>query len=202
MPCKTCGLTGHYAKTCKKKTIQMSKLLNVVEVENVVIENVEKKKIKTTYYCYILQQKDNPNSLNYIGYTVNYTRRLRQHNCIIKGGAYFTKNRGPWEFLAVMTCPSWNAIRAMQVEWLAKHPTRTRKTPRCFYGSLGRINSLIEIFNRIPAEEEISMFIHDSFYSRAMNLHLPQNVKIYAELSGLITNNLVLESIINNNIKL
>ena len=99
------------------------------------------------YYCYILQQKDKPNSLNYVGYTVNYTRRLRQHNSIIKGGAIFTKNRGPWEFLAVMSCPSWNAIRAMQVEWLIKHPTRTRKTPRCFYGSLGKINSLIEIFN-------------------------------------------------------
>ena len=148
-------------------------------LENVLVETFKK------YFCYILQQKDKPNSLNYVGYTVNYTRRLRQHNSIIKGGAIFTKKRGPWEFLAVMSCPSWNAIRAMQVEWLIKHPTRTRKTPRCFYGSLGKINSLIEIFNRIPVEEEINIYIHESFYLHAIGLNLPQNVKIYTELINI-----------------
>lgn len=149
-------------------------------LENVLTETPLKK-----YFCYILQQKDKPNPLNYVGYTVNYTRRLRQHEGILKGGAYFTKNRGPWEFLAVITCPSWNAIRAMQVEWLIKHPTRTRKTPRCFYGSLGKINSLVEIFNRIPVEEEIHLYIHESFYLHAIGLNLPQNVKIYTELINI-----------------
>ena len=28
----------------------------------------------------------------------------------------YTHNRGPWEFLAVSYCPSWNNIRAVQVE--------------------------------------------------------------------------------------
>lgn len=157
----------------------------ILENTNTLLENVLTEIPFKKYFCYILQQKDKPNSLNYVGYTVNYTRRIRQHNGIIKGGAIFTKNRGPWEFLAVMSCPSWNAIRAMQVEWLSKHPTRTRKTPRCFYGSLGKINSLIEIFNRIPAEEEIHLYIHDSFYSHAVGLNLPKNVKIYAELNDI-----------------
>jgi predicted GIY-YIG superfamily endonuclease len=191
MPCKKCGLVGHYSKTCKKIIENITDELIVGQDEEKCCTSVEKKKKEEKpkkYYCYILQQKDNPRSLNYIGYTVNYTRRLRQHNGDLMGGAFFTKNRGPWEFLCVLSCPSWNNIRAMQVECLAKHPTRTRKTPRCFYGCLGRINSLIEIFNRIPVEEEISIYIHDSFYSYAQNLNLPRNVKIYDELSGINMN--------------
>lgn len=198
MPCKKCGLGGHYSKTCKKIIENITNELMVSQDEDPPIFVVEKKEEKTkTYYCYILQQKDKPNSLNYVGYTVNYNRRIRQHNGIIKGGAFYTKNRGPWEFLCVMTSPSWNNIRAMQVEWLAKHPTRKRKRPKCFSGSLGRINSLLEIFNRIPVEEEINIYIHESFYSQSQKLNLPRNVKIYTELSGIdIPNNLVLDSTI------
>ena len=188
MPCKKCRLIGHNSKTCKKIIENITNEVIIVgKTEEMSlpfpVSPVEKPK---TYYCYILQQKDNPKSLNYVGYTVNYNRRIRQHNGIIKGGAFYTKNRGPWEFLAVMTSPSWNNIRAMQVEWLTKHPTRSRKTPRCFYGCLGRINSLIEIFNRIPSEEEVSIYVHDSFHSHTVSLNLPKNVKIYSELSGLM----------------
>ena len=201
MPCKKCGLVGHYSKTCKKIIENITNELIVAQDEKKcstsVVEKKKKEEKTKTYFCYILQQKDKLNSLNYVGYTVNYNRRIRQHNGIIKGGAFFTKNRGPWEFLCVMTCPSWNNIRAMQVEWLAKHPTRTRKRPKCFSGSIGRINSLLEIFNRIPVEENVNIYINESFHTHAQNLNLPRNVKIYAELSG-ITNNLVLDSIIND----
>ena len=153
-----------------------------LNIPDSIVENENTKK----YYCYILQQKDNPNALNYVGYTVNYNRRLRQHNGVIKGGAFFTKNRGPWEFLVVMTSPSWNNIsRAMQIEWLAKHPTRTRIRPKCFSGSLGRINSLVEICQRIPEEEELNIYIHESFHSIATNCNLPRNVILHAELSDI-----------------
>ncbi len=56
------------------------------------------------HFCYILQQVGKPHLCNYVGYTVNFGRRIRQHNQLIRGGARFTKNRGPWEFLVVMTC--------------------------------------------------------------------------------------------------
>lgn len=158
-----------------------------IDINDSIIENVENVENKNSkkYYCYILQQKDKPNPLNYVGYTVNYNRRLRQHNGIIKGGAFFTKNRGPWEFLVVMTSSSWNNIRAMQTEWLIKHPTRTRKTPKCFYGSLGRINSLVEICQRIPEEEELNIYIHTSFHSIATNCNLPRNVILHIELINI-----------------
>ena len=186
MPCKKCGLVGHYSKTCKKIIENITNELIVAQDEKKcstsVVEKKKKEEKTKTYFCYILQQKDKLNSLNYVGYTVNYNRRIRQHNGIIKGGAFFTKNRGPWEFLVVMTCPSWDSIKAMQTEWLIKHPTRKRKILKCFKGAQGRINSLVEIFKRIPEEEKIEMYVHPTYYDQAVNLNLPKNVSLRAKL--------------------
>ena len=52
-----------------------------------------------------------------------------------------------------------------QVEWLIKHPTRKRKRQKCFSGSIGRIKSLTEIIYRIPAKEEVIIYIHPNFQS-------------------------------------
>jgi predicted GIY-YIG superfamily endonuclease len=116
--------------------------------------------------------------LNYVGYTVDYNHRLRQHCGILKGGAFYTKNRGPWEFLAVIHCSSWNNIRALQVEWLIKHPTRKRKKPKYSSSSEGRIKSLVEFFDRIPLEEGINIYIHPEFQKLTETLNLPNNIKI------------------------
>jgi predicted GIY-YIG superfamily endonuclease len=171
MPCSICKLSGHNSRTCISS------------------ENIDKKVLKPElnkkYYCYILQQTDRINSLNYVGYTVNFNRRIRQHNELIKGGAFYTKRKGPWQFLAVMTCSSWNNIRALQVEWLTKHPTRKRKRPRCFTGSSGRIKSLVEIFKRVPIEEQINVFVHPNFYSLALELDFPDNITLRNNLLDL-----------------
>ena len=71
----------------------------------------------------------------------------------------------------------------MQNEWLIKHPERKRKVLKCFKGANGRINSLIEIFKRIPEEEEIKMYVHPDYYNQAVNLNLPENVNIQEELN-------------------
>lgn len=134
-------------------------------------------KIVRTHYCYILQQKEKEYKLlNYVGYTVNVKRRIRQHNCEIVGGARYTKHRGPWEYLLQMTCSTWDHIRGLQVEWLIKHPTRKRKRPKEFSGSLGRIKSLLEIFKRVPINETIKVYIHEDFYENAVTLNLPSNI--------------------------
>lgn len=201
MTCKICKLIGHNSRTCQasypKSEPQID--IGIDSEENIIISSLSNDEIpelkgdtcietlnsNKRYYCYILQQDNKVNSLNYVGYTVNFNRRIRQHNCIIKGGARYTKNRGPWSFLAVMTCSSWNNIRAMQVEWLIKHPTRTRKRHKCFSGSLGRVNSLVEIFKRIPSEEKIDIYIHDDFMLNALNLKFPQNIEIKKDLNDL-----------------
>jgi predicted GIY-YIG superfamily endonuclease len=195
MPCKICKLVGHNSRTCQKSLKIEPKIdseINNNDKDDVIILSPANDEITMTcreidiptkrYYCYILQQDNKINSLNYVGYTVNFNRRIRQHNCIIKGGARYTKNRGPWSFLAVMTCSSWNNIRAMQVEWLIKHPTRARKRQKCFSGSLGRTNSLVEIFKRIPSEEKIDIYIHPDFIENALNLTFPENIEIKQNL--------------------
>lgn len=167
MPCKKCHMIGHNSRTCKSE-------LN--EVEN---PYKDKK-----HYCYILQQSEigDKKSLNYIGYTVNYNRRIRQHNGIIKGGAFYTRNRGPWEFLAIFHCPTWNNIRGLQTEWLLKHPNRKRRREKRFSGSLGKINSLFDICQRIPTEEKVEVYIHPNFHKVALGISLPDNIKILSEL--------------------
>ena len=170
MPCKLCHQIGHNSRTCSSKKILLPLPLPLP---------LPLKK----NYCYILQQKNKLKSLNYVGYTVNYNRRLRQHCGIIQGGAIYTKNRGPWEFLAILHCPTWDRIRALQVEWLIKHPTRKKKRLKCFQGSLGKIKSLIEIFHRIPKEETIMLYIHPTFYSTATlsDICLFKNVTLFSE---------------------
>jgi hypothetical protein len=81
-----------------------------------------------------------------------------------------------------MTCPSWGNIRALQTEWLIKHPLRKRKVLKCFKGAKGRTNSLVEIFKRTPDEEKIEMYIHPDYYNQAVNLNLPENVSLRAKL--------------------
>jgi structure-specific endonuclease subunit SLX1 len=94
------------------------------------------------YYCYIIRSTNPayPNS-TYNGSTNNLTRRLRQHNGEIVGGAKATKGKGPWVYLAI-----WEGfeskIEALSCEWRIKHPTNQRKRPSKYNGIKGRIKSL------------------------------------------------------------
>jgi predicted GIY-YIG superfamily endonuclease len=129
----------------------------------------------TKYYCYILgqsKQLQKGTGKTYNGYTVNLNRRLRQHNGEIKGGAFATKGIGPWEFIAVMTCSTWTNVRAMQVEWLIRYPTRKKPRPTSYAGAKGRISSLVEICKRLD-DDSVRLYIHPVFYEYACGLGLP-----------------------------
>lgn len=127
-----------------------------------------------TYYVYIIV---NPAGRTYIGYTVNPKRRLRQHCGILVGGARATKCSTEWTFLLIMTCYTWTASRAMQVEWLVKHPQRKKKILSSFRGIDGRIFSLKEICSRVD-NDNINIFIRDDLLSKANELDLPENITI------------------------
>ena len=74
---------------------------------------------KMPYYVYWIQSGQRA----YIGATVDPTRRLRQHNGDIAGGARRTRNRGPWHFRCVVSgFRTWK--EALQYEWAAKYYTR------------------------------------------------------------------------------
>ncbi len=52
--------------------------------------------------CYLLVSKESSNA-TYIGYTVNPSRRIKQHNGgVRKGGARKTSRRGPWYLLNIV----------------------------------------------------------------------------------------------------
>lgn len=97
---------------------------------------------KSKYYCYIIRST-NPNYLNstYNGSTNNLTRRLRQHNGEIAGGAKATKGKGPWVYFVI-----WEGFRtkceALSCEWRIKHPTNSKKRPAKYNGVNGRVKSL------------------------------------------------------------
>ena len=77
------------------------------------------------FFVYVLQCTDGS---TYVGATVDPDHRLRQHNGIIKGGAYATtmkvKNGCIWERICCVTgFPDW--VAALQFEWRWKHLSRT-----------------------------------------------------------------------------
>ena len=188
MPCKKCKQSGHNSRTCSVLEpniipLDVDAVPNIIpldaslETNNVALENIPIPKPNETdkkYFCYILGQTRQLNSgtgRTYNGYTVNLKRRLRQHNGEIKGGAFATKGIGPWEFIAVMTCDTWNNVRAMQVEWLIRYPTRKKPRPTSFAGAKGRISSLVEVCKRL-GDDSVRLYIHPTFYDYASSLEL------------------------------
>ena len=125
-----------------------------------------------------LHPRDDSPRRTYNGYTVDLRHRLRQHNGEIKGGAFATKNRGPWEFIAVMTCLEWTNVRAMKVEWLIRYPTRKKPRPTEFSGPQGRINGLVEVVNRMD-EPSIHLYVNTLFYD---SVKLPDRVKLFRSM--------------------
>jgi len=187
MPCTKCRQSGHNSRTCKSEPVVDMVPVQDAEIQSALeltqesapatqLEHPTKSKSKETkYYCYILgqsKQLQKGTGKTYNGYTVNLNRRLRQHNGEIKGGAYATKGIGPWEFIAVMTCDTWTNVRAMQVEWLIRYPTRKKPRPTSYAGARGRISSLVEICKRLD-DDSVRLYIHPMFYEFACGLGLP-----------------------------
>lgn len=92
--------------------------------------------------CYILRNLEFAyRQRTYNGSTNDLTRRLRQHNREISGGAKATKF-GTWEYCAVLTGLE-NYKNALSCEWRIKHPSgKPGKRSNKFYGPIGRIKSL------------------------------------------------------------
>lgn len=131
------------------------------------------------FFCYIIS---NDSDRTYNGYTVNLTKRLRQHNGLIKGGAKATHNRGPWEYLVVLTSPCWDSIStAMQHEWSIKYPTRRRPRPKQYNGKTGRLESLVHVFKhmkKLNCEKIICKVRYD---------YLPMMTDLCAEFQDMVT---------------
>jgi len=126
-------------------------------------------------FCYILM---NTNDYTYNGYTCNLTRRIRQHNSLIKGGAKCTSGRGPWEYVAIITSSDESAFtkqRALSLEWHVKYPTNKRPRPKEFNGALGRLASLELVFSNpkfADIKDSLTVYIKDDLVSH-VNTSVP-----------------------------
>ena len=97
---------------------------------------------------------------SYIGYTNDFFRRWKQHNCILKGGAKYTtiNNKNSWEPICIIdgfVCKK----EAMRCEWKLK---RAR-------GYLNRIKNIDYIFNN-----------EEQFTKKGANINT-LNLKIYTK---------------------
>jgi predicted GIY-YIG superfamily endonuclease len=99
------------------------------------------------WYCYILKNNTYENK-TYNGSTNNITRRLRQHNGELVGGAKYTKKYGDnnWHVYFLMT-GFIDHKNCLQAEWKIKYPDNKRPRPKKYDGYDGRIKGVNDILN-------------------------------------------------------
>jgi len=120
---------------------------------------------KVEWYCYLLKSATNKHNRTYNGSTNDLTRRLRQHNGEIAGGAKATSRNRPWHYYAILSgFPDHN--NALSCEWRIKHPTNSRRRPAKYCGVNGRILGLNEV---LKLEKWTKPCVH---LNKDMNLRL------------------------------
>ena len=116
-------------------------------------------------FCYILHCPGSKATYN--GYTVCPSRRIRQHNGEIRGGAKATQRCSPrWEYAVIITSPdpTFTKHKAMSLEWSIHYPTNKRPRPKEYSGILGRIKSLSLVFaNQKFAGIPLNIYVADQF---------------------------------------
>tara|TARA_Y100000389_G_C17287321_1_gene426152 strand:+ start:101 stop:520 length:420 start_codon:yes stop_codon:yes gene_type:complete len=91
------------------------------------------------WFLYIISNK----CYTYVGVSPDPTRRLRQHNGEIKGGAKYTTSKGSgWKHICLVS-GFRNKIESMQFEWAVKH-----FPPRSAGGLINRVKKLYGVLNK------------------------------------------------------
>lgn len=125
---------------------------------------------------YIL--RDTTSRRTYNGFTNNTSRRLRQHNGELVGGARATRMRpaGAWEFVAILSAKEADGSpvskrRALSIEWSVRYPTNRRPRPREFATPEGRIRSLALVLSNPKFRGlEWEVRVHPEFRELAASL--------------------------------
>lgn len=139
------------------------------------------------YLCYLIHLDE---KFTYIGVTNNFTRRLRQHNNEIKGGAKYTTNlikqkkNTVWKaWVTVEQFPSYQT--ALQFEWMWKYLSRKLINKQPLSPIQRRLNALDQLLKREKATSNSQIRISD------MNLSIQWHEKLSEESQ---TNLITLES--------
>jgi predicted GIY-YIG superfamily endonuclease len=84
---------------------------------------IDSQHIPSDHICYIL--KSSVSNKIYIGYTVNFQRRIRQHNGELVGGAKKTRKYRPWYPICLIR-GFYDASSALRFEYRLQHPIMRR----------------------------------------------------------------------------
>lgn len=110
-----------------------------------------------SYFVYLIQSK----TRFYIGATVDPTKRLRQHNGEIAGGARRTHNRGPWHYECVISgFRTWK--EALQYEWAAKYYSKLCRGVVSKRAAIETLNSRDKWTSNSPPASEVSLSVEYS----------------------------------------
>ena len=130
------------------------------------------------YHCYCLRSKDPKHPYkNYVGFTTNPERRLKQHNGILKnGGAWKTRRSGrPWEFVVLVSGFPTHKM-ALQFEWAWQHPgksllvraaigekaARSLQRKRATPGEMCKLKTLLECCPDLYGRNKLALnFLHE-----------------------------------------
>jgi predicted GIY-YIG superfamily endonuclease len=118
-----------------------------------------------SYYVYIIKGIQNNKIKFYIGCTNNLTRRLKQHNRELVGGAKSTINFS-WKYIAILSNIP-NNITALQLEWKLKNTSKKTNI-------ILRINAFLEYLekhnkpstNAQVLDYKILFSLHDELYNK------------------------------------
>lgn len=95
------------------------------------------------YSVYLL--KHSVHNKTYLGITNNLERRLRQHNCEIKGGAKYTSSflqNGKWEYHCIVT--NLSKSEALSYERIIKNKRRKGKGKNALEKRMYLINEVFK----------------------------------------------------------
>lgn len=142
------------------------------------------------FHCYLLRSLNPDHPLKtYIGFTTNPSRRLRQHNGILKaGGANRTKKSGrPWTFVAILH-GFQDKITALQFEWAWQNVDKSK----AFREALGGNDALARKMKRRLGPnarlDELRWLIKDvqPFCLYSLTVYFPERV-YYEIFRGIVS---------------
>jgi predicted GIY-YIG superfamily endonuclease len=120
----------------------------------------------------------NPAGKTYNGYTIDFERRIRQHNGELVGGAKYTSAQGgPWLYLIRLVCPFLTHRRALSMEWSMKYPTNRRPCPARYRTPQGRIEAMALVLSNPKfadvVEAGLGLCVEPGFLSAIQSLLAP-----------------------------
>lgn len=116
----------------------VKKQIRLIVVSKKDINNKKDYLLPSDHMCYVI--KSETSRRIYVGYTIDFNRRIRQHNGEIVGGAKKTENDRPW----VPICKIkgfFEKSSALRFEWRIQHSKKPR--PNCITNIIKIINELI-----------------------------------------------------------